>query len=365
MTPLAEILARRIAASGPVTIAEYMADCLMHPEHGYYATRDPFGSAGDFTTAPEISQVFGEMVGLCLAQSWLDQGRPTPFTLAELGPGRGTLMADICRAIRAVPGMAEAARIRLVEASPALRACQARTLSDQAPEWLDRAEDLPEAPLFLVANEFFDALPIRQFERRDNGWSERQVALSEHGLMPGLGPVSRYGALDARLGDTAPCDIVETCPALAPIAATIAGCIARHGGLALVIDYGGWHSLGDTLQALKAHRPVDPFAEPGEADLTAHVDFEQLAVAFAAAGCETTAMTPQGVFLERLGITGRARALARNLTGDALESHIAAHRRLTHPEEMGQLFKAIACFPRGAPLPPGLDQFHDARNPHA
>ncbi len=355
MTALAAILARRIAAEGPMRLSDYMADCLLHPAHGYYATRDPFGSAGDFTTAPEISQMFGELLGLCLGQCWLDQGSPSPFALAEIGPGRGTLMADMLRAIRAVRGMADAARVHLVEASPALRARQAATLQGHAPAWHDRVEGLPGLPLFLVANEFFDALPIRQFERRGAGWAERMVGLRGGRLAPGLGPVTAYPALVRRLADTAEGDVVETCPAAPAVAEAVGGRIARHGGAALVVDYGGWHSLGDTFQALKGHAPADPFAAPGEADLTAHVDFEPIALAFAAAGAAVTGLTPQGVFLERLGIAARAGMLARRLSGTALAAHLAAHRRLTHPDEMGQLFKVLAAFPRGKAPPPGLD----------
>lgn len=359
MTALGELLSRRIAAAGPISLADYMAECLLDPRHGYYASRDPFGAAGDFVTAPEISQMFGEMIGLCLAQCWLDQGRPSPFTLAELGPGRGTLMADILRAIRTVPGMAGAARLHLVEASATLRAAQARRLAAERPArqpvWHDRADTLPEAPLFLVANEFFDALPIRQFERRGEGWAERMVTLVGGRLAFGLGPVAPVPALASRLADTEPGDVVELCPALSAIAGAVARRIAAHGGVGLVIDYGGWHSLGDTFQALKAHRPVDPLAGPGEADLTAHVDFEALARAFTDAGSAVSAMTTQGVFLERLGITARAQALAARLQGEALEIHVAAHRRLTHPDEMGNLFKVIASYPAGQAPPPGLD----------
>ncbi|PPB79881.1 SAM-dependent MidA family methyltransferase [Albidovulum inexpectatum] len=354
-TPLGRFLIQRIAASGPISLAEYMAECLLHPDHGYYATRDPLGRAGDFTTAPEISQMFGEMLGLALAQAWLDQGRPTPFVLAEPGPGRGTLMSDILRTIRAVPGMADAARIYLIEASPTLRARQAETLKGHDPVWLERVEDLPGAPLFVVANEFFDALPIRQFVRKGDGWAERQVGLVDGRLAPGLAPPVPLAALADRLADTREGDVVEICPALPGIAAEIGRRIAAHGGAALIVDYGGWHSLGDTFQAVRGHSPVDPLAEPGLADLTAHVDFEALALGLRAGGAVTTAMTPQGVFLERLGITGRAQRLANGLSGDKLESHIAAHRRLTHPGEMGQLFKVIGAHPPGCPPPPGLD----------
>ncbi|SDF39278.1 SAM-dependent methyltransferase [Rhodobacter capsulatus] len=355
MTPLARLLAARIAAEGPIGLDQYMAECLLHPEHGYYATRDPFGRAGDFITAPEISQMFGEMLGLCLAQVWLDQGCPAPFTLAEIGPGRGTLMADVARVIRSVPGMAEAARLHLIEASPALRAVQRKTLAAHQVTWHDSVETLPEAPLFLLANEFFDALPIRQFQRTEAGWAERQVGLQGERLVPGLAPPTRFAALEHRLADTCPGDVVETCPAAAPILGEIARRIAAHGGAALVIDYGHWRSLGDTFQAVRAHEYCDPFAAPGAADLTAHVAFEPLAEAARAAGAQASAMTPQGVLLERLGIAARAAALAAKLSGAAREAHLAAHRRLTHPEEMGQVFQSLAIFPATAPVPPGFD----------
>lgn len=355
MTPLARLLAARIAAEGPIGLDRYMAECLLHPEHGYYATRDPFGRAGDFITAPEISQMFGEMLGLCLAQVWLDQGRPAPFILAEIGPGRGTLMADVARVIRSVPGMAEAARLYLIEASPALRAVQRETLAAHQVTWHDSVETLPEAPLFLLANEFFDALPIRQFQRTEAGWAERQVGLQGERLVPGLAPPTRFAALEHRLADTCPGDVVETCPAAAPILGEIARRIAAHGGAALVIDYGHWRSLGDTFQAVRAHEYCDPFAAPGAADLTAHVAFEPLAEAARAAGAQASAMTPQGVLLERLGIAARAEALAAKLSGATLEAHLAAHRRLTHPEEMGQVFQSLAIFPATAPVPPGFD----------
>lgn len=357
MTPLAQILARRIAAEGPLRLDQYMAECLLHPRHGYYATRDPFGRAGDFITAPEISQMFGEMLGLLLAQVWVDQGKPAPFLLVELGPGRGTLMADVLRAIAALPEMALAAQVHLVEASATLRAVQRDRLAGQNVVWHHSVDTLPDAPLFLLANEFFDALPIRQFVRRGDGWTERQVGVSPDGtLRPGLSPVHAVGELAQRIDDTRDGDVVEVCPAAAPVMAALGAQIARSGGVAIVIDYGDWRSLGDTFQALRGHQPEDPFATPGEADLTAHVDFEALAGAASAAGAAVSAMTPQGILLERLGIAARARALAQRLSGDALESHIAAHRRLTHPEEMGHLFKCLAIYPRGAALPPGFDQ---------
>lgn len=352
MTPLTDLITRQIRAEGPITIAQYMQTCLLHPDFGYYTTRDPLGAAGDFTTAPEISQMFGEVIGLWLAQVWLDQGAPDPFVLAELGPGRGTLMADVLRATRQVPGFHAGAKIVLVEASPTLRALQAKALQDHSPTWVDSAKDLPRAPLFLVGNEFFDALPIRQFLRSDGDlWSERMVGLDQGQLHFGQTPPAPLGALAHRLDDTGPGDMVETCAPGQAIAAGLGARIAQSGGAALIIDYGDWRSLGDTLQALHRHQPVSPLATPGKADLTAHVDFEALCQA---AGTAHSRLTPQGIFLERLGITARARTLAKHLSGPKLENHISAHRRLTHPAEMGSLFKVCALYPEGAAAPPGL-----------
>ncbi len=351
MTPLEERLIARIRATGPITIADFMTDCLLDPDHGYYTTRDPLGASGDFTTSPEVSQMFGELMGLSLAQAWMDRGTPERILLAELGPGRGTLMADVLRATSGVPGFHAALDLHLIEASPTLRARQTETIRHPLTHH-DRIEDLPDGrPLFVIANEFFDALPIRQFQRTETAWRERVVGLTGDQLAFGLsGPVA---ALPLRLGDTKPGEIVETSPASNAIAATLGARIAEDGGVALIIDYGDWRSRGDTFQAVANHEPVDPLAEPGNADLTAHVDFEALAQA--ASPAAASAMTPQGVFLERLGITPRAEALARNLTGPALESHIAAHRRLTHPKEMGTLFKVLALYQPGTPPPPGVD----------
>jgi NADH dehydrogenase [ubiquinone] 1 alpha subcomplex assembly factor 7 len=354
-TPLVREIAARIRAEGPITVADYMAECLLHPRHGYYTTRDPLGAAGDFITAPEISQMFGELVGLALAQAWLDQGRPTAFTLAELGPGRGTLMADALRAARAVPGFVEAADPWLVEASPTLRAAQAERLADHRPTWTGDVAALPDAPLFAVANEFFDALPVRQFLRDGAGWSERLVALDGERLTWGRGAPAPQPALAHRLDDTRDGDLVELCAAAPRIAAQLAGRITAHGGAALIVDYGGWRSRGDTLQALCAHKAVDPLAAPGTADLTAHVDFEPLALAARAVGAAPSRLTPQGVFLERLGITARARALARGLSGAALDAHVDAHHRLTHPDRMGNLFQVLGIAPAAATDLPGLD----------
>lgn len=350
MTPLAGILLRRIAAIGPITLADYMAECLLHPDHGYYSTREPFGAQGDFITAPEISQMFGELMGLSLAQSWLDQGAPTPFTLAEIGPGRGTLMADILRATRGVPGFHAAAQVVLIEASARLCTLQRQTLGDHAVEWIDSVADLPQAPLWLIANEFFDALPIRQFTRDGDGWCETMVTARGDQLLLARAPKARLAMLEHRLNDTADNAVVEICPAAPPIVASIAERIQTHGGAALIIDYGDWTSRGDTFQALRNHRFADPLAEPGLADLTAHVDFAALA---RAANPAATAYTTQGAMLHRLGISARSARLAAQLTGPQLQAHVAATHRLTDAQEMGSLFKVLAIHPAGTPTPPG------------
>lgn len=353
MTPLAEILLRQIAATGPITVADYMSACLMHPEHGLYTTRDPLGAHGDFVTAPEVSQMFGELLGLALAQSWLDQGAPAPFTLAELGPGRGTLMADALRATRGVPGFHAALRLWLVELPGPLRQAQKHRLAAHAPRWADSLMDLPEAPTFLIANEYFDAMPIRQFLRDGAGWRERLVSAKGGALAFGLGPATPLAALDVRLGDTQDGDMVETCAPTVAQAGEIGRRIAAHGGAALIVDYGDWQSIGDTLQALRHHRKTGPLDAPGDSDLTAHVAFAGLAGAAKAAGAAATPLTTQGALLDRLGIAQRARALAA-AAREGAEAVAAAHRRLTHPAEMGHLFKGLAIHPVHAPPPPGF-----------
>ena len=350
MTPLQRVLEGRIARSGPIGLAEYMTLCLLHPEHGYYTRSPPFGAEGDFVTAPEISQMFGEMLGLFLARVWLDQGRPAPFVLAEPGPGRGTLMADMLRATRGVPGFHEAAGIWLVEASPRLAELQRRALSGHRVTHAENLSALPEGPLYLVANEFFDALPVRQFQRTERGWQERMVGLEGGRLALGLAPPLATPPVET--AEAAIGDIREIRPAATAIMEEIAPRIEAAGGVALVIDYGSWGPAGNSLQAVRNHTRCDLLATPGRADLSAHVDFRALAAG--AGGLARSALTPQGVFLERLGITARARRLAEGLEGAALENHLAAHRRLTHPEEMGNLFQAIGFHPTGTPPLPGL-----------
>jgi len=348
---LKEHLLRRIRVDGPLSVAEYMSTCLLHPSLGYYTTQTPFGAEGDFITAPDISQMFGELIGLCFAQGWLDQGRPAPVSLVELGPGRGTLMADLLRAARQVPGFVENAQIHLVEASARLRALQKEQLAGYDLHYVESASQLPQQPTFVVANEFFDALPIRQFQKGGTGWRERQIGCDGDALVFGLAPEAQNPLLAAR-SHAQEGHVVETRPQADPVMAELSGRIEAHGGLGLIIDYGDWSSLGDTLQAVRGHAAVSPLDTPGQADLTAHVDFEALAKA---SSCGYSKLTPQGLFLERLGITHRANSLARNLSGEALDRHVAAHRRLTHPDEMGNLFKVLGLFPKGAQPPAGVE----------
>jgi SAM-dependent MidA family methyltransferase len=352
MTALGRLIAARIEAAGPMRLDEYMGLCLGHPEHGYYVTRDPFGAEGDFVTAPEVSQMFGELVGAWAAQVWADAGGPAPFVLAELGPGRGTLMRNALRAAAGMPGFLAAARLHLVETSPVLRARQAEALAAQAPSWAGSVAALPAGPLVVVANEFFDALPIRQFQRLDVLWRERLVGLAGGRLVATWGAPRGDADLDRRFPEARDGALVEVSAAGEAVAAALGRRIARDGIAALLFDYGAESGVGDTLQALKGHAPADPLAEPGEADLTAHVGFAALAAA--AQPARSWGPVPQGVFLERLGITARALALAR--AGGAVgEAVAAAHRRLTHPDEMGNLLRVLALTPDDAPQPPGFD----------
>lgn len=349
MTDLKSDLISRILATGPIPVSEYMAECLMHPKYGYYQHQQVFGGAGDFVTAPEISQMFGEMIGLSLAQSWINQGSPTDAILLELGPGRGTLMADILRATKQVGGF-DQLDVHFVETSANLRGQQKGAVPKAIHH--DTVFNIPDRPILLVANEFFDALPIRQFQRAEDGWSEIVVGVDGQSLRFGTVPQGAVAHLEHRMEDTSTSDIVETCDPARQIVDHLTTHISTYGGCGLIIDYGDWRSLGDTMQAITDHKSVHPLSSPGLSDLTAHVDFESL---FNAARCTTSRITPQGVFLERLGITTRAQALAAGLSGQKLENHIAAHRRLTHPDEMGTLFKVMGLAQTQAHLPPGLE----------
>jgi NADH dehydrogenase [ubiquinone] 1 alpha subcomplex assembly factor 7 len=317
MNPLERQLIEKIRASGPIGIDRFMALAL----NRYYGSRDPLGAAGDFTTAPEISQVFGEILGLWGADQWQRLGGPLPLRLIELGPGRGTLMADLLRALKVLPALRQAVEVHFVETSPTLRTAQAETLRrlhpDLTPRWHETLEQVPDGPMLLVANEFFDALPIRQW------------------LREGVPPLEPLVATDG--------DLFETCePALA-IAGEIGRRLSVAPGAAVMIDYGhGRSAVGDTLQALKGHAYAPALADPGEADLTAHVDFDALGQALGRAGANVAALEQQGRFLIDNGAELRLTTLLRGKDETAALALKAGVRRLIDPMEMGRLFKVLA-----------------------
>lgn len=344
-----------IAAEGPITVARFMEEALGHPEHGYYRTRDPLGAAGDFTTAPEIAQVFGELIGAWCAVVWQQAGRPDPVMLVELGPGRGTLMADALRAIAKVaPAFDAAAELHLVETGPALRAAQAEALGTR-PRWHDALGEVPAGPTILVANEFFDALPVHQLVRRGSAWHERLIALDAASGGFRFEVSAAASTTVAPPIDAVDGNIVEVSPAREASAAAVARRIATHGGGALIVDYGHRTSeAGDTLQAMRRHDHAPVLETPGEADLTAHVDFA--ALTRAAEGVAAYGPVDQGLFLQRLGIGARTQALAAAAPDDgrrqAIESGTA---RLTEAQQMGSLFKALALIHPNQPPPPGFE----------
>lgn len=359
MTPLGRVLIERIRRDGPLPIADYMTLCLSDPEHGYYRRADAIGSAGDFITAPEISQMFGEMLGLWAAEVWNGMGRPAAIRLVELGPGRGTLMADALRAIgQTVPAFAAAIDLHLVEINRQLRARQAAALAAARPSWHESIETIPPGPAIILANEFFDALPIRQFERTAEGWRERCVGIDAMGerLVFVTGASIATPPLEPAHAAAAIGDIAEISPACRALAAALAARIAAQGGAVLIIDYGPLASgVGDSLQAVQRHRKIGPLDAPGESDLTAHVDFSALGRAAHAAGGAVYGPLPQGVFLHRIGIVARAATLLRNASPEQARHIVAACERLIGEAGMGTLFKALAITAPEAPTPPGFD----------
>ncbi len=359
MSLLEDRLRRLILDHGPISVARYMALALAEPVGGYYPRRDPLGRAGDFVTAPEVSQLFGELVGLALVQHWLDLGSPGPVALVELGPGRGTLLADAWRAARVVPAFQAAASIHLVETSPALRERQAAALAGLPVRWHDELAGLPQdRPLLLVANEFLDALPIRQFHRRGGRWYERLIGVGADG---GLGFVAatRSTPFPAAVGgvpDLPDGTLVELGPAREALVEGIALRLVQQGGLALLIDYGceAPAMIGDTFQAVRRHAKVDPLVGPGEADLSAHVDFRAIGVRAQAAGADVYGPVSQGSCLGRLGIQQRLQRLLERAAPGQREGLVSGCARLVGTEAMGELFKVMALTTAGAPLPPGF-----------
>ena len=357
MTALADHLRQVIAREGPITVARYMAEALGHPEHGYYTRSDPLGVAGDFITAPEISQMFGELIGLWCLDRWHLMGAPRPVHFTELGPGRGTLMADALRATRLDEDFLAAAEIHLVETSPALREKQAVALAGHRVAWHAAFADVPAGPLLLVANEFFDALPIHQFERTAEGWRERLVTVDAAAGAFTFTLAPTCAATGAAMPSAAPLGAVfEARPAANRIAQEIGARLLTTGGAAIILDYGHPRSAtGDTLQAAHRHAPHAVLEDPGDADLTAHVDFEALARAAGQAGAAAHGPVTQGAFLAALGIEARAKALLAKATPTQAAEIKSGRRRLTDPDAMGGLFKAVALTPPGAPAPAGFD----------
>ena len=354
MNALSDRIARLIAGQGPLSVAQFMAMALYDPQAGYYATRDPLGAGGDFITAPEVSQMFGELLGLWIVQAWRDQGRPSPARLVELGPGRGTMMADALRAARIDPDFLANLEVVLVEASPKLRTVQAETIKYPTLRWVDHFDDsLADRPLFVLANEFFDALPIRQFVMTDSGWRERMVGLGADGnLAFALSPDASALPVPSQRGLPETGAVYEISPAGEAIVGQIAHAIGSKGGAALIVDYGygGDAPFGDTLQAVSEHAYASILDAPGEADLSAHVDFAALSSAAEFAGARPWGPVEQGAFLCNLGIVQRAEALSRN----HLQSMENQLNRLILPEKMGTLFKALAILPKGGPAPAGF-----------
>ena len=337
-----------IRINGPMPVSLYMTMCLHDPQHGYYATRPAFNQ--DFTTAPETSQVFGELIGLWAAHEWLAMGKPSPFHLIELGPGRGVMMSDALRAAASVAGFNEAVRVSLVEASPPLRKEQSARLFQRQIHHAERLDAVPPGPSIVLANEFLDCLPIRQFVNANGAWRERQVGLDKSGSLAfGLGPPAELPDHVAPSGDE-----VEAAPALETFAAAIARRLNAHPGRALIVDYGPTnHSPGDTLRAYRSGQQVSPLADPGATDLTADVDFGRLIRLCAVQGLTTHGPVPQSDFLIRLGALQRADTLSRANPHRAQETR-ATINKLVDPAEMGERFKVLAITSPGAEKPPAF-----------
>ncbi len=361
--PLLPLIHERIRKSGPLSVADYMSLALDHPDFGYYRTQDPFGAAGDFITAPDISQVFGELLGLWLATAWVEAGRPSPCRLVELGPGRGQLMADLLRAAAGVEGFLAGADIHMVESSERLRAVQRQALPDHHIVWHDRIETVPEGPLFLIGNEFLDALPAHQLIRTESGWAERLVSVEDDGSLgfsTGAAPTGLLRLIaESAWGNSEELnvgDIAEVSPARDALAEVLGHRLASHGGVALLVDYGAWvdHPTGDTLQAVHNHQAVDPLCKPGLTDLTTQIDFQSLGKAGARGGASVFGPVPQGTFLRGLGIEPRMAALLKNADDEQRLALRGALFRLTDASAMGEVFKVmVLASPRG-PLPPGF-----------
>lgn len=342
---LHDIIVSRIRQQGPMDLGEYMMLCLGHPEHGYYMNRDPFGTKGDFITAPEVSQMFGEMIGAWIGDTWEKLGSPKQFALVECGPGRGTLMEDALRATKNLPGFHEALRLYLLEMSPTLKAAQKERLRTYNPVWLNTLDGLPDMPVILIGNEFLDALPIRQVAFREE-WVETVIGVDEgETLREGVKAAdpTLLAHIPPKILDEQSEKIFEISPVLNQYIKTVCNLLKSHTGAALFIDYG--HAIaahGNSLQAVRSHRFENPFENPGEADITAHVDFENLARLGASSGLRATPCVTQGEFLRTLGIEIRAEMLKRHANKDQALQIESGLKRLVAEDQMGTLFKVMA-----------------------
>ncbi len=346
-SPLGDLLKSRIRQIGPMDVGEYMALCLGHPQYGYYMTRDPFGAAGDFTTAPEISQMFGEMIGMWCADLWVKLGSPKEFALVELGPGRGTLMDDILRTTKAMPGFHDAKKLYLMEMSPTLQALQNQKLGAYDPVWIGDLARLPTSiPVIIVANEFLDALPVRQLVGNSGAWRERVIGLDQNDtftfgekevdpvLLTHLTPPLRKAEEEG---------VYEVSPILNHLIKSVDNLLKKQSGVALFLDYGHARSaMGDTLQAVKKHQYTNIFDTPGMCDLTAHVDFENVARIALGDGLAVHGPTIQGAFLKELGIDVRAERLKVNASEAQKVDLDSGLKRLIDTDQMGSLFKVLA-----------------------
>ncbi len=363
MSAMADHLRDRMSDQGPLTVAQFMEDALTHPRLGYYMGRDPFGRGGDFITAPEISQMFGELIGLWCVIQWQAMGSPAPVNLVELGPGRGAMMADVLRAGRGAEGFLESLDVSLVEISPSLKALQEDTLvktpainAARSLNWWSDFSEIPEGPLLAVANEFIDALPVHQFQMTPDGWRERLIGPGEGGFRFVLadGPPPE-GVIPPAVDNAPEGAIAEVRPRATALAQAMAGRLTRNSGAVLIIDYGhGESAAGDTLQAVKGHEYQDPLLGPGEADLTAHVDFAEFGRAAQEAGARVLGPVTQGAFLLKLGLEARAQALM-TAAPDHRQEIDQSFQRLTADGGMGRLFKVLALTSPGLPTPPGFE----------
>jgi len=359
-TPLEDRLALTIKAGGPISVGDFIEDALGHPQYGFYTAHEAIGAGGAFTTAPEISQVFGEIVGAWLVDGWSALGEPGRFALVELGPGRGVLMADILRVAARRPEFLKGAQVRLYERSARLRLEQSRRLKDEADvDWLLKLEDAPATPMLVAANEFLDCLPIRQFQKTEAGWRERLVGLGEDGgLAFVLADAPAEDEVPAFAYDAKPGAIVETRLEADRLVEFFCKRFLDKPGRAIFIDYGHARSgLGDTLQAVRGHERVPPLSSPGLADVTSHVDFQQLARTAAAAGCAVYGPVTQGSFLARLGAVERTAALSERASREERTLLQSGLQRLVAPGEMGEVFKVLCISSPGLRAPAGFAEF--------